>query len=264
MILDSFLMVTSSRPFGALSSFTTVCSSFFLLTPQAFGNQLSWNETPVQPSPLQWLQRSPSDAQVRPLSWQTVTRLDIVAGNGSTQQSLSSTTGVDPALPLNPETPLDPSTPKAASPELAKSVQQNPWIIGFGGGARIGIGEPTYPEVYGRLSRIIDQNIAISVRPRYIFGNVDRQGRSNSDGAFQLPLTLDLKPLSWFSPYLGGGIATNTDTSGKTDGMLSLGADISISRKLSLDIGINYIFQSNTFDNNNRDIEFSTVLYYRF
>ena len=264
MFLDLFHMTTSAKAFGALGSFTSACASFFLLTPQAFCNQLSWNETPVQTLPLEWLQRPPSVAQVRPLSWQTVTRLNIVAGNGSTQQSLSSTTGVNPALPLNSATPLDPSTPDAASPEPAKSVQQNPWIIGFGGGARIGIGEPTYPEVYGRLSRIIDQNIAISVRPRYIFGNIDRQGQSNSDGAFQLPLTLDLKPLSWFSPYLGGGIATNTDSSGKTNGMLSFGTDISIGRKFSLDIGANYIFQSNIYDNNNRDIEFSTVLYYRF
>lgn len=263
MILDSFLMVTSSRAFGALGSFTTVCSSFFLLTPQAFCNQLSWNKTTVQPLPLQWLQRSPSDAQVRPLSWQTVTRLDIVAGNGSTQQSLSSTTGVDPALPLYPAPPLDSSTPNAASPELAKSVQKNPWIIGFGGGAEFEP-DPILPVVYARIGRFVSRNASISLRPRYIFGTTDLKGQKNSEGVFQLPLTLDLQFSRWLNPYLGGGISTNTNTTGRTNGMVSLGADIRLARNIALDLSLNYIIEPNVNDSNGGDLELTTVLYYRF
>jgi hypothetical protein len=158
----------------------------------------------------------------------------------------------------------DPSTPDAASPEPEKSIQQNPWILGIGGGARIGIGEPVYPVIYGRLGRIIDKNVAISLRPRYIFGNFDDKGESNNEGAFQMPLTVDLKLTSWLSPYLGFGIAANTDSSGKTDAMMSLGADISLSRNIAIDLGLNYIFQSSSLDANSRDIEVDALIYWRF
>jgi len=118
--------------------------------------------------------------------------------------------------------------------------------------------------IYGRLGRIIDKNVAISLRPRYIFGNSDDQGLSNNEGAFQMPLTLDLKPTSWLSPYLGFGIATNTDSTGKTNAMMSLGADISLSRNIAIDLGLNYIFQSSNLDTNNRDLELDALIYWRF
>jgi opacity protein-like surface antigen len=111
---------------------------------------------------------------------------------------------------------------------------------------------------------MLDKNTSLSLRPRYIFGNSDLQGRSNNEGAFQMPLTLDLKATSWLNPYLGGGIATNTDSTGQTNGMVSLGADISISRNLAIDLSVNYIIQSNADDSNDRDIEFTSVLYLRF
>jgi outer membrane protein W len=168
------------------------------------------------------------------------------------------------AQPSESTSAADPSTPDAASPEPAKSVQQNPWILGIGGGARIGFGEPTYPLIYGRLGRIVNEDVAISLRPRYIFGNIDEQGKSNNEGAFQMPLTVNLKPTSWLSPYLGVGIATNTDSTGKTDAMVSLGADISLSRNIAIDLGLNYIFQSSSLDTNNRDLELDALIYWRF
>ena len=79
-----------------------------------------------------------------------------------------------------------------------------------------------------------------------------------------MPLTLDLKPTSWLSPYLGLGIATNTDSTGKTDAMMSLGADISLSRNISIDLGLKYIFQSSSVDSNNRDLELDAMVYWRF
>jgi hypothetical protein len=212
---------------------------------------------------LEWLQRPPSDAQVRPLSWQTVTRLNIVAGNGSTQQSLSSTTALDPSLPLNPATPLDQSTPDAASPEPAKSVQQNPWIIGFGGGAEFET-DPIFPVAYARIGRLVSGNTSLSLRPRYIFGTTDLKGKKNSEGVFQIPLTLDLQFSRWLSPYLGGGISTNTNNAGRTDGMVSLGADIRLARNIALDLSLNYIIEPNANDSNGGDFELTTVLYYRF
>ena len=240
--------------------------SIALLAPaDALSGQLNWstrsspqqsaaNWTPNQAwnSALLWSLSTPTNGAAASSSWQIVTPLDQVALDGSATQPSGSASAADP------------STPDAASPEPEKSIQQNPWILGIGGGARIGIGEPTYPMIYGRLGRIIDKNVAISLRPRYIFGNFDDQGLSNNEGAFQMPLTVNLKPTSGLSPYLGFGIATNTDSTGKTNAMMSLGADISLSRNIAIDLGLNYIFQSSNADANNRDIELDALIYWRF
>jgi opacity protein-like surface antigen len=245
--LIAYLSIALLAPADALSdqlNWTTRSS------PQQ--SPANWSQNQAWNSALLWSRSTPADVATASSSWQIVTPLDQVALDRSATQPSGSTSAADP------------STPDAASPEPEKSVQQNPWILGIGGGARIGIGEPTYPVIYGRLGRVIDKNVAISLRPRYIFGNIDEQGQSNNEGAFQMPLTLDLKPTSWLSPYLGFGIATNTDSIGKVDAMMSLGADISLSRNIAIDLGLNYIFQSSNVDANNRDLELDAMIYWRF
>jgi opacity protein-like surface antigen len=212
----------------------------------------NWTQNQALNSSLIWNRSTPKDGADASSSWQIVYPVAQVAGAGSAAQPSESTSAADPSMP------------DAASPEPEKSVQQNPWILGFGGGARFNFGDPTDAAVYGRLGRIIDKNFAISLRPRYIFGNIDEQGKSNNEGSFQMPLTLDLKPTSRLSPYLGVGIATNTDSTGKTNAMMILGADISLSRNISIDLGLNYIFQSSNLDSNNRDLELDAMIYWRF
>jgi opacity protein-like surface antigen len=220
--------------------------------PQALANQPTWSQSPATTTELQWATTSTAELAGKPLAWTILSPSEArVEAAGSGQQAGSTT-------------PADPTPTASPSTEPAKTNQQNPWIIGIGGGARIGAGEPTYPMVYGRLGRMLDKNASLSLRPRYIFGNSDLQGRSNNEGAFQMPLTLDLKATSWLNPYLGGGIATNTDSTGKTNGMLSAGTDILINPYLAIDLGVNYIFQSNSSDANNGDFEFTSVLYLRF
>jgi opacity protein-like surface antigen len=240
-----------ARAFGSLG---TIAASLapVLVTPQAMANPLNWSERQAPTPGLQWNTQAPEDAAGRSLTWQTVNPLDQLASDGNPRQPSGSTPAAAPA------------TPDATAAEPDNPAQQRPWIIGIGGGARIGAGEPTYPMVYGRLGHMLNRDAALSLRPRYIFGNSNQLGRSNSEGAFQMPLTLDVKPTSWLSPYLGGGIATNTDSTGQTNGMLSLGADISISRNLAIDLGMNYIFQPNAIDSTNGDFEFTSVLYLRF
>jgi hypothetical protein len=136
------------------------------------------------------------------------------------------------------------------------------WIVGAGGGARIGIGEPTYPMVYGRLGHWLSDDLALSLRPSYVFGNSDSEGKRNNQGAFQMPLTLDLAPDALLSPFFGLGIATNTDSNGKTEPMASLGVDLNITRNLSIAAAINVIYQRD--DDDRRDVEALTVLYLRF
>lgn len=139
---------------------------------------------------------------------------------------------------------------------------QRPWIMGLGGGARIGIGDPTFPMIFGRVGRRLSEEWAISLRPNYIFGNSDNQGNRNNEGAFQMPLTLDFTPDELFSPFFGLGIATNTDSNGKTEPMVSAGVDLNITPNLSIAASINVIYQSG--DQDNRDVEALTVLYVRF
>jgi hypothetical protein len=230
---------------------TALCTPF-LLARQARSIPLNWTERTTSTIGLAWDNTAQPNLSGLPLNWKTVTPLASVVIHGSS---------VQPSGSAFAEVP---TTPDAPSADPTTRDRQNSWIVGIGGGARIGIGEPTYPLVYGRLGRMMDKNVALSLRPRYIFGNSDLQGRSNSEGAFQMPLTLDLNPTSWLSPYLGGGVVTNTDSTSKTNGMVSIGADIMFSRKLAIDLGLNYIFQSSNLDSNNGDLEFTTVLYLRF
>ena len=239
------------KTFSRLGAITSICS-FHLVALQASAAPLNWNQRAASTQGLAWNSTTPPSLTGMPLNWKTTKPNYQVVGDASAGQESGSTSAADP-------TKLD-----APSAIPTNRDPQNPWIVGIGGGARIGSGEPTYPLIYGRLERILDKNVAISLRPRYIFGNSDLQGQSNNEGAFQMPLTFDLKPTFWLSPYLGGGIATNTDSTGKTNGMMSLGADISINRNVAIDLSINYIFQSYTDDNNNRDIEFNTLIYWRF
>lgn len=181
------------------------------------------------------------------------------------------------APPAQPQSPSnwqpDPTTnqpiaaPKASDqPETDQKPSFQtplyPWILGLGGGARIGLGEPTYGMVYGRVGRAIGTETAISLRPAYVFGNVNGSGASTNQGAFQMPLTIDLFPTSRFSPYAGAGIATNTDSNGNTDAMITAGLDVNLAKHVSLSLGFNYIIE--TSDSDNKDVEAFTVLYFRF
>lgn len=230
----------------AAASMTSRLSGFAVIVagicgaPEVVASPLPWSTTQAPAPGPQWNTVTATEAAARGISWQTTSP------------------GDQPISPARVDS--DQEAPQAAPP--TRPAPANPWIVGIGGGARIGAGEPTYPMIYGRVGRAINDKASISLRPRYIFGNSDQQGRSNNEGAFQMPLTLDLKLTTWLNPYVGGGIATNTDSTGKTQGMLSFGTDIFITNNLAIDLGMNYILQ--TADSDNRDIEFTSVLYLRF
>lgn len=176
---------------------------------------------------------------------------------------LAQVVSVDPT-PAKPES-AEPATEAEAGAEAEpKAAVASRWIAGLGAGARIGFGEPTYAEIYGRAGYAANNDVGVSIRPRYIFGNIDMAGNRNSEGAFQMPITIDVKPQGPVSPYFGAGIATNTDSTGETNAMLSGGIDFRLMNNLRADASINYIFESSKYDDNGRDIEASVVLYYKF
>jgi hypothetical protein len=159
---------------------------------------------------------------------------------------------------------------KVSAEELAaKPRVEGPYkgrgIYGIGGGVRAGsyTGDSTAGFVTGRIGYKLDDNFAISIRPTGIYGNGFDSGNSDNGNGFEfrLPLTLDLFHKSFISPYIGGGIATNVDNLGYTDGMLSGGVDISITKWIVLGLNVNYIYQSNIDDT---DWEALGMLYLRF
>jgi len=151
-----------------------------------------------------------------------------------------------------------------AEPTAWTAARVPPVIAAVGGGLRIGIGEPTYGMAGARLGVPIGEQVGVSVRPGYVFGNSDRRGRANGQGAWQIPLTVDLLPTAKASPYIRAGVATNTDSTGDTNAMITSGLDINMTRNLTLSLVLNYIIQPNANDNNGRDIEGQTLLYLRF
>jgi hypothetical protein len=144
-------------------------------------------------------------------------------------------------------------------------------IFGFGGGVRAGFytGDPTNALFTTRFGYKLDENFSISLRPSLIFSDSDDDNNTNNNNnnnffnnnELRLPLTFDLFHHSIISPYVGGGVATNTDGLGYTDGMLTGGVDVNITKYLTLGFNVNYIYQTNIDDT---DWEALGMLYLRF
>jgi hypothetical protein len=155
---------------------------------------------------------------------------------------------------------------QAARPRTSLPYE-DPGFFGIGGGVRWGqaagvdSGEPTSGVITGRIAYKLGSDFSVSLRPSYIFGNRDLEGNNNNEGEFQMPLTIDLFRKAFVSPYFGGGIATNTDSTGSTNPMLSGGVDINITRNIVLGLNLNYIFQTDIDDT---DWQAMSLLYLRF
>jgi hypothetical protein len=148
-------------------------------------------------------------------------------------------------------------------PEHPDVLVDNIGIFGLGGGVQTGggTGDRWTGVLTTRIGYKLNDNLALSLRPSFIFGNTDLEGNPNDQGAFQMPLTLDLFRRSLVSPYVGAGIATNTDSTGDIDPMITGGLDINLSRHLTLGLNVNYIIQSQISDT---DWAAMTLVYFRF
>ncbi|WP_216901230.1 outer membrane beta-barrel protein [Synechococcus sp. CCY 9618] len=149
----------------------------------------------------------------------------------------------------------------AIQPRQGKPIE-NVGIYGIGGGINFGSDLPNSGVFTGRVGYKLNETLAVSLRPSVIFGNRDLQGRYNGETSFQLPLTLDLFRRSVVSPYLGGGIATNTYSTGQTNAMLTGGLDLNITRNITLGFNVNYVFLPDgvSFD----AVQAMTLLYVKF
>lgn len=140
-------------------------------------------------------------------------------------------------------------------------------IFGVGGGMRAGVytGDPTNAVLTTRFGYKLDDNFSLSLRPTNIFSGYNNNNNNNNNffynNEFRVPLTFDLFHSTLLSPYIGGGIATNTDGLGYTDGMFTGGLDINITKNLTIGLNVNYIYQTNIDDT---DWEALGMLYLRF
>lgn len=175
-------------------------------------------------------------------------------------------------------TQFQPIPSKADPKELAaKPRVEGPYksrgIYGFGAGVRPGTytGDPTNALFTARIAYKLDQNFSISLRPSVLIDNNDNNNSNNNNNnnndddnggwELRLPLTFDLFNRSFITPFFGGGIATNVDGLGYTDGMLTAGVDLNITKWLTLGSHVNYIYQTNIDDT---DWEVLSMLYLRF
>ncbi len=120
----------------------------------------------------------------------------------------------------------------------------------IGVGARGGLNDDTVGVINAKFKIIDLGGVSFSSRPAVFLGDYTE---------LRLSLTGEKEIAPGWSPFLGGGLATNTDRSGELNFMLSAGLDLQVSEKFVLQVGGNYIFQSN-----DTDAELAVTLNYVF
>jgi hypothetical protein len=218
----------------------------FAFCLSAFSGLPSLSQTALLPSRPVWTPAS-DEPLPRPLQWTAVENF-----------------GVMPAMFSPVPSPVTPAE-LAARPRL-EGPYKGRGIFGVGGGVRAGVytGDPTNALITTRFGYKLDDNFSLSLRPTNIFSTSNNNNNNNnflSNNEFRLPLTFDLFHSSFVSPYIGGGIATNTDGLGYTDGMFTGGLDLNLTKYLTIGLNLNYIYQNNIDDT---DWEALGMLYLRF
>lgn len=204
-------------------------------------------QTSVLPSRPSWAPAS-TETYSRTLHWTTVEEF-----------------GVMPAAFLPVPSRVDPAE-LAARPRI-EGPYKGRGIFGVGGGVRAGVytGDPTNALLTTRFGYKLNDNFSLSLRPTNIFSSYNNNNSNDnnffSNNEFRAPVTLDLFHGFFLSPYIGGGIATNADGLGYTDGMFTGGLDINITKYLTIGLNVNYIYQNNIDDT---DWEALGMLYLRF
>jgi hypothetical protein len=229
------------RPVLLGSSLTIAVCGMFTIPP-------AFCQTQVLPSKPVW-QQAPTESLDQNIPWSAVENFGDVP------------------------TQFQPIPSKVDPKELAaKPRVEGPYksrgIYGFGAGVRPGTytGDPTNALFTARIAYKLDQNFSVSLRPSILIDYDDNNNSNNNNddnGGWELrvPLTFDLFNRSFITPFFGGGIATNVDGLGYTDGMLTAGVDLNITKWLTIGSHVNYIYQTNIDDT---DWEVLSMLYLRF
>ncbi len=109
----------------------------------------------------------------------------------------------------------------------------------IGVGIRGGLGDDTDAIINAKFKITDFGGVSLSGRPAIFLGDYTE---------FRFFLTGEREIAPGWSPFLGGGVATNTDRSGEINPTLTAGLDIQVSERFVLQVGGNIIFQSNDTD----------------
>lgn len=109
----------------------------------------------------------------------------------------------------------------------------------LGAGARAGFNDETAAVINAKVKVADFGEISLSGRPAIFLG---------SETEFRLALTGEGEIAPNCSPFVGGGLAVNTDGSGNVDPMLSAGVDFQLAKQVVMQVGGNFIFEANDTD----------------
>jgi len=121
-----------------------------------------------------------------------------------------------------------------------------------GAGVRTGFGDPTSAVIDAKIQLTRFDSVGLSVRPELFVGSLTE---------FRLPVTVETKLADGVYPFVGAGIAVNTDGLNKTDPMITSGVDLTLINHVVLKTEFNLIFQTAI---NDSDLEFISTLNYSF
>jgi hypothetical protein len=120
----------------------------------------------------------------------------------------------------------------------------------LGVGVRGGLNDDTVGVINAKFKITDLGGVSLSGRPAIFLGDYTE---------LRLALTGEKEIIPGWSPFFGGGLATNTDRSGEVNFMLTAGLDFQVNERFVLQVGGNYIFQSN-----DTDTELAVTLNYLF
>jgi hypothetical protein len=142
------------------------------------------------------------------------------------------------------------ATTVAAFGLCAPAALADPADSYIGVGLRGGFNDETAAVIHAKLKVADFGEISLSSRPAVFLGN---------ESEFRWALTGEGEIAPHLSPFLGGGLAINTDSSGAVDPMVSAGLDIQVAEHLVIEVGGNLIFEAN-----DTDTELTTSVNYTF
>jgi hypothetical protein len=119
-----------------------------------------------------------------------------------------------------------------------------------GVGIRAGLNDDTAAVINSKVQVTELGDFTVSVRPALYIGS-DVEGR--------LPITLETSLDSYLFPYVGGGLAYNTDGLSTVDPMVTAGLDVGLGGSWVVDVKLNVIFQPG-----DTDTELVGAVNYRF
>ena len=227
--------------FHTLFVFSLSIASYSLLSiPTAY------SQSQVLPSKPVWVQ-APSEPLNQSIQWTAVNNFEDLPSQYK-------------PIPAQIDPKVLAAKPRVEGPYKSRG------IYGFGAGARPGsyTGDPTNVLFTARVGYKLGEDFSISLRPSILINdnNNNNNNNNNNDGLeARIPLTFDLFNRSFITPFFGGGIATNVDGLGYTDGMLTAGLDLNITKWLTIGSNVNYIYQANIDDT---DWEVLSMIYLRF